>query len=68
MKIKNKNIGNYILNGILPFIINLIGKDIPSDADPFIIFCFNICTLAIIVLICLTNSRGYFISIYIIKK
>ncbi len=66
MKTQNQN--NYNLNGILPFIISILGKDIPNEADPFITFCFNISILAIIVLICFTNSIGYFISICIIKK
>ncbi len=64
----NQNNENYKLSGILPFIINIIGKEIPSDADPFITFCFNISILAIIVLICFTNALAYIISLYLLKN
>jgi hypothetical protein len=57
----------YIFSGILPFIINIIGKDIPNEADPFITFCFNISILAIIVLICFTNAIAYILTIYFMK-
>jgi hypothetical protein len=65
--LKNKSKENYLFSGILPFIINIIGKDIPNDADPFITFCFNISIIAIIVLICFTNAIAYILTIYFMK-
>lgn len=66
-KFKNKNNENYLFSGILPFIINIIGKDIPSGADPFITFCFNMSILIIIALICFTNAIAYLLTNYFLK-
>lgn len=65
--LNNKNKENYMFSGILPFIINIIGKDIPNEADPFITFCFNISILAFIVLICFTNAIAYILTNYLLK-
>jgi len=66
--LKNQNNKeNYLFSGILPFIINIIGKDISNDADPFITFCFNISILTIIALICFTNAIAYLLTIYFMK-
>lgn len=55
-------------NYIIPFIFKTLGSNIPEDAEPIVTFSFNILILSLIVLFCLINITGYFISIYLINK
>nr|YP_009710711.1 hypothetical protein [Amanita phalloides]QFZ98660.1 hypothetical protein [Amanita phalloides]WLF85166.1 hypothetical protein [Amanita phalloides] len=64
----NKNIDKYQSNSIVLFLFNLIGKEIPVDAEPIVNYSFHIFMLSIIILVSFINLIGYFTSIYLINK
>ena len=59
---------NYKYMFILPFIFRTLHKEIPEDAEPFIMYSFNMGMLALLCLVLLTNVLGYVISLYVIER
>ena len=55
-------------NYFIPFIFNYLGKDISPDAEPIVIYSFNMFILSLIVLFCFINIFGYFMALYLIKR
>ena len=53
---------------LLPFLLNLIGKDIPADAEPIIRFTFSVFVLTMIALFSFINIGIYITVIYFINK
>lgn len=66
-QINNKNL-KYQSNSIVLVLFNLIGKEIPIDAEPIVNYSFNIFILSVIILLGFINLIGYFTSIYLINK
>ena len=62
------NAKNLKYSFIIPFLFNKLGNEIPADVEPIITYSFNMFILSLIVLVCLINITGYFISIYLINK
>ena len=53
---------------LLPFLLNLIGKDTPADAEPIIRFTFSVFVLTMIALFSFINIGIYITVIYFINK
>jgi len=68
LNINKKDINIHKYNYFIPFIFNLLGKDISPDAEPIVIYSFNMLILSLIVLFCFINIFGYFMALYLIKR
>src|SRR5258706_376115 len=68
LNINKKDINIHKYNYFIPFIFNLLGKDISPDAEPIVIYSFNMLILSLIVLFCFINIFVYFMALYLIKR
>lgn len=66
--LSNGKLDNYKYCFIMPFILNILHKDLSEEGNLFVQYSFHMFTISLIALYFLLNILGYILSIYVIER